>query len=48
MKQKDIENLDRQFNDKSKKSKVQQEIERCQLLLEKDPTNPDLHIKFIS
>ena len=46
MKPKDIEKLDRQFNGKSKKSKVQKEIEHCQLKLQKEPTNADLHIKL--
>lgn len=46
MKKHTLENLDRQLNGKNKKSKVQQEIEQCQLKLQSDPTNADLHIKL--
>ena len=44
MKKHTLENLDRQFKGANKKSKIQQAIEHCQLMLQSEPTNAELHI----
>src|SRR5574344_1386396 len=38
--------IEKQLNKKLKKGDVQQAIELCQMNLQKDPTNADLHIKL--